>query len=157
MEKQEFIESILVQLKPGESTHITGEEDVIREICEDKDVTVEPMEGNIFKITLNKHKGRSKRAQIGKLLKAYKIGHELIPFEAAYVRQIVSKWNSDNNDAFKVRTDIDGNVYAFKSVQDRQHITQDEFNDMEQEFKVKLKQMSARIKPEAFFDDEELI
>lgn len=160
MQKRELIMSIVSGLKPGESAHITGDEDSIIEMCAEIDVEVKNMGHDIVRVHRPKDKGTSMSSKINKLMHDYKRGHVVAPYPSRYVRQIVSKYNASNNENFKV-TATDGDTpKIYKEIEDCKFITQDDFDVWDAMIMAKRDEMLQRIVVDDHFessDDDDLI
>ena len=155
----ESIKSMVEQMNPGESMLIPYNLEQSVDLMHGINVNIIPIDNESFKIQKPNKKGPSKFAQITRLLENYKRGEMIVPFEIAYVRQVVSKYNSKHAiGRFTIKCEND-NVFVSKHIKHWNEITESEFNQYENEVIHELANLKRKIVVESEFvplvlDDE---
>lgn len=154
----ESIKATVAQMNQNESVFMPYQINDVKHLFEGIDVNIIPLDNGQFKMMLPHVKTQSKMSQIVDLLRNYQRSMVVVPFDIAYVRQIVSKYNAANEKDFKVGTHGD-DVVVYREFEEWDVITQDEFDEYERDMVERIGEMRGRIEDidEEIDDDEEII
>lgn len=135
-------------LKSGEKIVIQYDGNQLKELTEQLpniDVQLNSPSEGMHTIKRAKNNQPSASKQIMQALNGYKTGFISLPYPDAYVRQIVSKFNKVNNANFKVKCTKGEMPSIYKELEDREFITQAEFEAFELSMLAKLDLMRSCI------------
>jgi hypothetical protein len=113
-------------------------------------ITWKQLDLNWFRVTKKAPKQMSAKSEIEKYCQTYKGGLVEVDKPLAYVRVIVSSYNSQHGAKFSVKA-IDGKAHIYCDVEDRKFITRSEFLAIADDYQQKLNEFKSRVRPDEFF------
>lgn len=149
---KEQVRKAFDQLQPGERKMVSCEPSAIKELSRAvSDFKWKEVTPFCFLIEKEITKSMSMKSAIERLCETYKGGRTKAPYPDAYVRTIISTYNKKHGTRFKVSA-RDGEVYIYSDMSDQKYITQEQYEMVREEYRLKLTELKKRIRTPEFFE-----